>query len=85
MLQNTGGNITRAMVTHIQVAFKTASFHFVNTSESKKWYIVGERLEPVNGFLRVPEQPGLGVTLDREELERRRLRRVPRHVCADRA
>ena len=70
MLQNVGGQITRSMTTHMQAAFKTASFHFVNTSESKKWDIVGERLEPVNGFLRVPEQPGLGVTLDREELER---------------
>jgi len=27
---------------------------------------VHERLDPVNGFLRVPELPGLGVTLDRE-------------------
>ena len=70
MLQNVGGNITRAMTTHMQSAFKTASFHFVNTSESKKWDVVRERLEPVNGFIRVPEGPGLGVTLDRAELER---------------
>ena len=29
-----------------------------------------ERLEPINGFVRVPEKPGLGITLDRNELER---------------
>ena len=70
MLQNVGGNITRSMTAHMQSAFKTASFHFVNTSESKKSDVVHERLDPVNGFVRVPEQPGLGVTLDRAELER---------------
>ena len=32
--------------------------------------VVVERLEPINGFVRVPEAPGLGLTLDREELER---------------
>ena len=70
MLQNVGGNITRAMTTHMQSAFKTASFHFVNTSESKKSDVVKERIDPVNGFVKVPERPGLGVTLDRAELER---------------
>ena len=70
MLQNVGGNITRSMTAHMQSAFKTASFHFVNTSESKKSDVVHERIDPVNGFVRVPEQPGLGVTLDRAELER---------------
>ena len=54
----------------MQSAFKTASFHFVNTSESKKSDVVHERIDPVNGFVRVPEQPGLGVTLNRAELER---------------
>ena len=32
--------------------------------------MVRERLDPVNGFARVPEKAGLGVTLDRDELER---------------
>ncbi len=77
MLQNSGGNITRAMVTHMQSAFKTASFHFVSATEIKKWDVVKERLEPVNGFLRVPESPGLGVTLDRSELERVKQLDVP--------
>ncbi len=70
MVQNVGGYITRAMSTHMQAAFKTASFHFHGDAETWKSDFVKERLEPVNGFVRVPEGPGLGVTLDREELER---------------
>ncbi len=70
MLQNVGGSITRAMTTHMQAAFKTASFHFHSDDETWKADVVKERLEPINGFLRVPEEPGLGVTLDRAALER---------------
>ena len=70
MLQNVGGTITRAMTTHMQAAFKTASFHFHSDAETWKSDVVQERLAPVNGFIRVPEGPGLGVTLDQAELER---------------
>ena len=70
MLQNVGGTITRTMTTHMMAAFPTATFHFFGDTETWKSDVVKERLEPVNGFLRVPEKPGLGVTLDREELER---------------
>jgi len=70
MLQNVGGNITRAMTTHMMAAFPTARFHFHGDTETWKSDVVEERLEPVNGFVRVPERPGLGVTLDRRELER---------------
>ena len=80
MLQNTGGNITRAMTTHMQSAFKTASFHLVNATESKKWDVVKERLEPINGFIRVPERPGLGLTLDRTELNRIKKLRPPQQA-----
>jgi len=70
MLQNVGGNITRAMTTHMMAAFPTANFHFFGDTETWKSDVVKERLEPVNGFVRVPEKPGLGITLDRDELER---------------
>jgi L-alanine-DL-glutamate epimerase-like enolase superfamily enzyme len=69
MVQNVGGTITRAMVTHMMAAFPTGTFHFVDSSETLKQDVVAERLEPVNGFIRVPEKPGLGLTLDREALE----------------
>ena len=68
--QNTGGNITRAMTTHMQATCKTAYMHFNNDTETWKADVVKERLEPVNGLIRVPETPGLGLTLDRAELER---------------
>lgn len=70
MLQNVGSNITRAMTTQMMAAFPTANFHFFGDTETWKSDVVKERLEPVNGFVRVPEKPGLGVTLDRDELER---------------
>ena len=70
MLQNVGGTITRAMTTHMRAVFPTASFHFVTTTEIYKSDVVKERLDPVNGFVRVTETPGLGLTLDRDALER---------------
>ena len=39
--------------------------------------MVKERQEPTNGFLRVSEKPGLGVTLDRAELERLKALKLP--------
>ncbi len=77
MIQNVGGNVTRAMTTHMMAAFPSANFHFISTTETWKSDVVVERLEPVNGFVRVPESPGLGVTLDRDELERLKRLRLP--------
>ena len=78
MLQNVGGNITRAMTTHMMAAFPTANFHFFGDTETWKSDVVKEWLEPVNGFVRVLEKPGLGVTLDRSELERLENLKLPR-------
>ncbi|MFH1567107.1 MAG: enolase C-terminal domain-like protein [Gemmatimonadota bacterium] len=75
MLQNTGGHITRAMILHMMAAFPSATFHFFSDTEAAGSDVVRERWEPVEGRLRVPEAPGLGVTLDRAELERLEQRR----------
>ncbi len=77
MLQMVGGKITRAMTAHMMATFPSAKFHFITTAEIFKGDVVNERLDPVNGFLRVPEAPGLGVTLNMEELERLENRQVP--------
>ena len=77
MLQNVGGDITRAMTCHMMAAFPTASFHFFSDCETWADDVVHERSQPVNGFLRVPEKPGLGVTLDREALERLKRLELP--------
>ena len=78
MVQWVGGQITRAMTTHMQAAFKTASLHFHSDCETWTSDVVHEPLEPINGFLRVPERPGLGVTLNRDELERLKKNNPPR-------
>ncbi len=70
MLQNVGGTITLAMTTHMMAAFPSATFHTISATETWKSDVVNERLEPINGLVPVPEQPGLGLTLDREALER---------------
>lgn len=70
MIQWVGGQITRAMTTHMQAAFQAASLPFHSDCETWKSDVTNERLEPVNGFLRVPETPGLGVTLDHAQLDR---------------
>ncbi len=77
MLQNVGGHITRSMTTHMHAAFKTATWPFHSDAETWASDVVNERLEPVNGLLRVPEKPGLGVTLDRAELERLKKQKLP--------
>ena len=77
MIQNVGGDITRAMTTHMQAAFPTADFHFFCDAETWKTDVVKERLEPVNGFVRVPEGPGLGVSLDPAALKRAEGLRLP--------
>ena len=77
MLQNVGGNITRAMTTHMMATFPTATFHFHSDTETWKTDVVNEQLTPINGFLRVPESPGLGVTLNRDELERLKSLKLP--------
>ena len=77
MLQNVGGTITRTMTTHMMAAFPTATFHFFADTETWQDDVVQERLEPINGFLRVPEKPGLGLTLDRDALERLKNLKLP--------
>jgi len=69
-VQNVGGNITRAMTIHLQAACPTGSFHFFSDAETWKSDVVREHFEPINGCVPVSERHGLGVTLDRAELER---------------
>ncbi len=70
MIQSTGGTITRAMTTHMMAAMPSANFHFIDCAEIVVVDVTVERLKPINGFVRVPEEPGLGVSLDREALAR---------------
>lgn len=69
MMQNTGGNITRALVLHMAAAFEQATLHHVTLAHLWEDDVV-DPFEVVAGQVEVPEEPGLGVTLNREALER---------------
>ena len=78
MLQNVGGNITRAMTCQMMAAFPSANFHFFSDCETWSEDVVHERSQPVNGFLPVSQRPGLGLTLDRDALARLEQLQLPR-------
>ena len=84
MLQNVGGSITRAMVCHMMAAFPSATFHFIDSSETLKDEVVRERLEPVNGLIRVPEKPGLCLTLDPRRVGTAKEQGIATHQAVDR-
>ena len=77
-VQWVGGGITQAMLIHMQAAFKTADFHITTAAETLAGDVTNERFKPTNGFVRVSEGPGLGVTLNREALETLTRNRPPR-------
>lgn len=68
MLQNVGGHITRAFVAHMAAVFPMATLHHVNDCQLWAEDVVTPAMEVAGGTVRVPETPGLGVTLDRDAL-----------------
>jgi L-alanine-DL-glutamate epimerase-like enolase superfamily enzyme len=70
MTQNTGGNITRAMVVHMGAAFERANLHHVTLAHLWEEDPVEPDFKVVAGQVEVPEKPGLGLTLNYEKLER---------------
>lgn len=76
-IQCPGGMMLRAMASHLHAVFKTATQQFNTDTETWKADVTKENLEPMNGWLRVPEKPGLGLTLDRESLERLKDLKLP--------
>ncbi|MBI1925179.1 hypothetical protein HYR99_13135 [Candidatus Poribacteria bacterium] len=70
MIQNVGGNITRAFVAQMAAVFPMATLHHVNDCQLWAEDVVTPALEVAGGTVPVPESPGLGVTLDRDALAR---------------
>lgn len=70
MTQFGGGNIMRAFVVHMAAAHRMATLHHVTVSNLWAEDVVTPVFEVSGGTTRVPEEPGLGVTLDREALAR---------------
>ena len=63
MMQNVGGNITRAFVAHMSAAMPRATLHHVNATNLWAEDVVTPVLEVGGGMISVPEEPGLGLTL----------------------
>jgi L-alanine-DL-glutamate epimerase-like enolase superfamily enzyme len=80
MLQNVGGEITRTMTSHMHAAFKTATWHTHCDAETWRDDVVTKRIDPINGLIPVPEKPGLGVSIDREQLERLKKQKLPKQA-----
>jgi L-alanine-DL-glutamate epimerase-like enolase superfamily enzyme len=70
MMQNVGGDITRALVVHMAAALERATLHHVTCTNLWEEDVVTTPFEVVAGQVQVPEEPGLGLTLDREALAR---------------
>lgn len=70
MMQNTGGAITRAFVVHMAAAFERATLHHVACDNLWSEDIVSPTFRVVGGQVKIPEGPGLGLTLDRARLEK---------------
>ena len=63
-LQPGGGTSTQAKNLHLMAASPTGTQHCGSGTEIFRSDPVVRRLEPVNGCVRIPEEPGLGVELD---------------------
>ena len=77
-IQNSGGAITQSFLAQMSCTFPTATLSQLTSSWLWKSDVVRERFEIVGGLMRVPEGPGLGVTLDRDELERLKALPIPK-------
>ena len=70
MLQHVGGTINQAFVAHQAAVFKMATMDHVNLARLWKDDVTNETMPIVDGHVQVPRGPGLGVTINREKLER---------------
>ena len=70
MYQQAGGTINQAFLAHEVAVFKMATIDHVNLCHLWQEDVVEESMPVVDGSVAVPTGPGLGVTLDRERLEK---------------
>ncbi len=70
MYQQAGGTINQAFLAHEVSVVKTATIDHVNLCHLWKEDVTVEAMPVVGGSVQVPQGPGLGVTLDRDKLER---------------
>lgn len=70
MYQQTGGTINQAFLAHEVAVVKRAVIDHVNCCHLWKADVTTEAMSVVGGSVQVPEISGIGVTLDRDKLER---------------
>ena len=83
LLQYVGTGITSAFACHLGTVMPTATLPGVTCSHTRVDDLIEEELPIQRGFIKVPEGPGLGVTLDEEAIERfstTEPTQFPRHV-----
>ena len=72
-LQMVGTGLTTSMSLHMGAVLTHAQWPAVNCHELYEHNLLSERIEVLGGYARVPEEPGLGVTVDEEALEKYRV------------
>jgi len=72
-LQMVGTGLTTALMLHLGAALTHATWPAVTCHEIYQDDLITERIPIAHGYGRVPEAPGLGVTLDEEAVERYRV------------
>ena len=70
MYQQTGGTINQAFLAHEVAVFKMATIDHVNCCHLWQEDVVKGPMPVIDGSVAVPQGPGLGVELDRAQLEK---------------
>ena len=72
-LQMVGAAPTTAMSLHLSAVLSHAQWPTITCHELYEHSLLVERMPVVDGHARVPEEPGLGIELDQDALERYRV------------
>ena len=83
-LQMVGTGLTTSMSLHLGAVLTHAQWPAVNCHELYEHNLLTKRIEILGGHARVPEEPGLGVEVDENALEKYRVEKadftLPRHL-----
>ena len=72
-LQIVGTGLTTAFAVHLGAVLSHAQLPYITCSELWEHDLLSQRLEVVDGYIAVPDAPGLGVDVDQSALERYRV------------
>ena len=72
-LQMVGTGLTTTMTLHLGAALSHAQWPAITCHELYERPLLSSRIDVTGGYAKTPEEPGLGVTVDEEALERYRV------------